>query len=133
MSTECNDRLVSIPHVPHGPQGVAQDEADADYYRKAAENIRYHKVHGHAFAGSNVTEAVAKLCEAAADALSKPRTVTTVEELDALPDGSVVLSGGVIPRIRTESGWEGDGVTVGSDHIIYWAKTAIVLHKGDAS
>lgn len=62
----------------------------------------------------------------------KPRTITTVAELDALPEGSVVLSGGVVPRIRTESGWVGDGVEVDSDHIIYWTKTATVLHEGQA-
>lgn len=60
---------VSVPSVPHGPEGVPVTWADADYYRSAARNIRYAAQHGRSFAGSNLTETVAKLCEAAAEAL----------------------------------------------------------------
>lgn len=63
---------VKIPHVPFGPKGVPQIEADANYYREAARNIRFHAERGTGvakFAGSNLTEAVARLCEAAAEAL----------------------------------------------------------------
>lgn len=63
----------------------------------------------------------------------KPRTVTTTEELDALPEGSVILGGGVVPRIRTEIGWVGDGAEVDSEHIIYWLRSATVLHDGSAA
>lgn len=62
-------REVVVPMVPFGPVGVPQAEADARYYRHAARNIRSAASRGGAFAGSNLTEAVARLCEAAADAL----------------------------------------------------------------
>lgn len=62
---------VAVPSVPFGPTGVPVREADADYYRAAARNIRHHKALGNAFAGSNLTETVARLCEAAADALDQ--------------------------------------------------------------
>lgn len=71
-----------------------------------------------------------------ADALTragytKPRVVTTVEELDALPVGSVVLSGCTIPRIKAAEGyWLGDGIDVDSHHIIRYVGTATVLHAG---
>lgn len=63
--------LIEIPTVPHGPEGVPTKEADADYYRKAAANIRWRAERGQGIAGSNVTEAVARLCEAAAAALAE--------------------------------------------------------------
>ena len=60
------DRTVTIPapHVPHGPKGIPEHEADADYLRHAAKNLRWAGV-----LGSNLTETVAQMCEAAADAL----------------------------------------------------------------
>lgn len=64
--------IVAIPSVPYGPAGTPVREADADYYRAAARNIRHQKAQGNAFAGSNLTETVAKLCEAAAEALEAP-------------------------------------------------------------
>lgn len=64
---ELGSRL--IPSVPHGPLGVPADAADADYFRSAARNIRAQAQRGNAFSGSNVTETVAKLCDAAAAAL----------------------------------------------------------------
>jgi len=62
-------RVVGIPSVPFGPQGVEVVKADADYYRAAARNIRSMARRGESFTGSNLTETVAKLCEAAAEAL----------------------------------------------------------------
>lgn len=62
---------VNVPSIPYGPQGVSVERADADYYRAAARNIRHHAQRGNAFAGSNLTETVAKPCEAAAEALSR--------------------------------------------------------------
>lgn len=70
-----HERAVAIPGVMYGPLGIEPAKADADYYRAAARNIRYHKERGNAFAGSNLTEAVAKLCEAAAEALERDRPV----------------------------------------------------------
>ncbi len=60
---------VTVPSVPYGPAGVQRDVADADYYRAAARSIRSQAMRGEAFSGSNVTETVALLCEAAAEAL----------------------------------------------------------------
>ena len=63
----------------------------------------------------------------------KPQQVTTVEELDALPEGSVILGGGVVPRIKAAGGhWVGEGIDVDSAHIIEWVKDATVLHVGGA-
>ena len=61
---------LAVPSVPYGPEGVPLEQADADYYRAAARNIRYAQQHGRSFAGSNLTETVAKLCDAVADALA---------------------------------------------------------------
>jgi hypothetical protein len=63
---------VTVPSVPHGPIGVPVEQADADYYRAAARNIRYAKQRGRSFAGSNLTETVAKLCDAVAESLDRP-------------------------------------------------------------
>ncbi|PRI11899.1 hypothetical protein [Leucobacter massiliensis] len=63
---------VAIPTVPFGPETSTRDSADAGYYREAARNIRYQAMRGNAFSGSHVTEAVAQLCDAVADALSSP-------------------------------------------------------------
>ncbi|WP_144719264.1 hypothetical protein [Agrococcus jejuensis] len=62
-------REVVIPSVPFGPIGVPHARADANYYRLAARNIRSAAARGGGFAGSNLTETVARLCEAAAEAL----------------------------------------------------------------
>jgi hypothetical protein len=61
--------LVHVPHIPFGPKGMPENLADADYYRSAAREIRHQANVGQAFAGPNVTEAVAKLCDNVADAL----------------------------------------------------------------
>lgn len=61
---------LNVPSVPHGPVGVDPAVADADYYRAAARNIRHAKSRGQKFAGSNLTETVAALCDAVADVLS---------------------------------------------------------------
>lgn len=73
-------RLVAIPTVPHGVEYMPVDQADAGYYRSAAANIRAYKKRGLKFSGSNVTEAIARLCEAAADALEA--TPDTPDEND---------------------------------------------------
>jgi hypothetical protein len=61
--------LVNVPHPPFGPKGMPENLEDADYYRNAARNIRHQANVGVSFAGPNVTEAVAKLCDNAAEAL----------------------------------------------------------------
>jgi hypothetical protein len=61
--------LVDVPHIPFGPKRMPTNLADADYYRGAARVIRHQANVGQPFSGSNVTEAVAKLCDNAADAL----------------------------------------------------------------
>lgn len=65
----------------------------------------------------------------------RPRTVTTVEELDALPAGSMILDSDPDALLRTESaGWYSvhDG-----DHIPYSSSAitlpATVLHEPDPS
>jgi hypothetical protein len=66
----CNDQvLVHVPHIPFGPKGIPKNLADANYYRSVAKTIRHQANVGQPFAGSNVPEAVAKLCDNAADAL----------------------------------------------------------------
>lgn len=62
-------RTIEIPSIPAGPVGVPAEHADAAYYRDAAASIRWHFHYGTSFAGSNLTETVAKLCETAAQAL----------------------------------------------------------------
>jgi hypothetical protein len=64
-----NEVLVNVPHIPFGPNGMPGNFPDADYYRSAARVIRHQANVGGSFAGSNLTEAVAKLCDNAADAL----------------------------------------------------------------
>lgn len=61
--------IVAVPSIPYGPTSVPVLVSDADYYLEAARNIRWQASRGRALAGSNVTEAVALLCEAAARAL----------------------------------------------------------------
>lgn len=65
------ERTIKIPTVPGGPKHLTPAQSDAMYYREAAANIRWNFRHAknEGFAGSNVTEAVARLCEAAAEAL----------------------------------------------------------------
>lgn len=81
--------IVAIPRVPHGPEGIDPRKADADYYREAARNIRFQFPKSR-FAGSNLTEAVARLCEAAAKALDRPpfQTFAGPESLPAESRGS---------------------------------------------
>lgn len=65
---------VKVPTVPFGPKGIPAREADADYYRAAARNIRFQASRGNAFAGSNLTETVARLCDAVAEVLEHEPT-----------------------------------------------------------
>jgi hypothetical protein len=60
---------VDIPHIPFGTKDVPARWADIQYYRTAASTIRHQANVGQPFAGPNVTEAVAKLCDNAAEAL----------------------------------------------------------------
>ncbi|MFF9565749.1 hypothetical protein ACF1AJ_20540 [Leifsonia sp. NPDC014704] len=65
---------IEVPSVPYGPHHVATLVADADYYRAAAKNIRHQAARGEAFAGSNLTETVAKLCDEVAAQLEAAAT-----------------------------------------------------------
>lgn len=69
---------VAVPAVPYGPAGVPADRANAGYYRSAAKNIRYHASRGRSLMGSNLTEAVARLCDATADALHERQRLLVV-------------------------------------------------------
>lgn len=61
--------VVGVPSMPYGPEGVDPAERDRRYYLEAARNIRYQADRGNGFSGSNVTETVARLCEAVARSL----------------------------------------------------------------
>lgn len=62
----------------------------------------------------------------------KPRMITTAPELDDLPERSVVLSGGVVPRIKApDNRWLGEVIDVDSAHIIKWFEYATVLFSPD--
>jgi hypothetical protein len=75
---------VNVPTVPFGPEGIPMHERDAKYYREAARNIRFHASRGRAFSGSNVTETVARLCVAVADAL-EATTTPPAEDFSKVP------------------------------------------------
>lgn len=61
---------VNVPRIPFAPHGDP-DSVDADYYREGARNIRFNAGLGKSsIGGSNLTEVVAALCDAVADALS---------------------------------------------------------------
>ena len=68
---QSHELTIDVPSVPYGPQHVATTVADAAYYRSAARSIRHAAARGEAFAGSNVTETVAKLCDEVADKLGE--------------------------------------------------------------
>lgn len=53
------------PHVPYGPLGVPEWQADAHYLREAAKHIEG----GYSVGGSNLTATVLKLLRDSADAL----------------------------------------------------------------
>lgn len=58
--------VVKRPHIPHGPQGIPDAEADADFLHHAAEALR----EGHPLEEPQVLWAVVGLLESAAEALS---------------------------------------------------------------
>jgi hypothetical protein len=60
------------PHVRFGPEGIAEEKADADYLRSAVRNIDY-LGRGERLWGSNLTATVRKLLLDAAEALD-PRS-----------------------------------------------------------
>lgn len=84
--------LVPRPHVLNGPKGIPEAEADADYLRKAARNLRDH----YKPFGSTLRATVVDLLNAAADAVeasdveggvhSKPTLDAQVEEVRAERD-----------------------------------------------
>lgn len=59
---------IPAPHVPYGPVGVPENEADARYLRDAIKNLK-HLSHGERMWGSNLTATIIKLLGDAADAL----------------------------------------------------------------
>lgn len=61
-------RTITIPrpHVPHGPQHLSADEADARYLREAARKLAEH----YKPFGSNLRATVVQLLNDAADALA---------------------------------------------------------------
>ena len=63
---------VPRPHIPYGPEGIPADEADANYLRKAADDLA---VHYRCF-GSNLRATVVKLMNDAADAIATRAPVT---------------------------------------------------------
>lgn len=68
--------VVKRPHIPHGPQGIPDTEADADFLHHAAEALRA----GHPLGEANVLWAVVGLLESTAEALrvaAEPATSAT--------------------------------------------------------
>lgn len=57
---------VPRPHVPHGPHGVPESQADADYLREAARKLETH----YKPFGSNLRATVVQLIRDTADALA---------------------------------------------------------------
>lgn len=62
---------VPRPHVPHGPQGVPADVADADYLRTAGRALAEH----YQPFGSNLRATVVQLILDAADAIESGRVI----------------------------------------------------------
>lgn len=83
--------VVSIPRVPFGPEGAPRT-VDARYYRDAARNIRSQAERGNGFAGSNLTESVARLCDAAADALERDQERASTQTAHAAPPASAPVA-----------------------------------------
>ena len=59
----------------------------------------------------------------------KPRQVTTVEELDALPDKAIILDDMAGPLVRDGIWWRGASVALRISQVI---RPATVLHVGGA-
>ena len=67
-----SDQQISIPrpHVPHGPKGLTEDEADANYLRVAASDLdEYYKPFG-----SNLRATIVKLIRDTAEAIESGET-----------------------------------------------------------
>lgn len=60
---------VKVPTIPVTPEGMEPTARDVKQYRDAAKKIRSNAARGNDISGSILTEAVAALCDAAADAL----------------------------------------------------------------
>lgn len=58
--------MVPRPHVPHGPPGVPESQADADYLREAARKLETH----YKPFGSNLRATVVQLIRDTADAVA---------------------------------------------------------------
>lgn len=56
------------PHIPHGPQDIHPNQADAHHLRKAAENLRDH----YRPFGSNLRATIVSILQSAADAIENP-------------------------------------------------------------
>lgn len=70
--------IVKRPHVPHGPEGIPDAEADADFLQRAADDLRQ----GHALDGQYVTMAVIGLLESTAEALrASAEPATTADDI----------------------------------------------------
>lgn len=65
---EAAEGTVTIPrpHVPHGPQDISEDQADADYLREAARKLETH----YKPFGSNLRSTVVQLLRDTADAVA---------------------------------------------------------------
>ena len=66
-----------------------------------------------------------------------PRTITAVEELDALPDGSIIRSGDGLPFQKDDGAWvqlTGDDISMSmlipGSTLIHHAGPSTVLHEG---
>lgn len=62
-----SDRRISVPrpHVPYGPQGYSEDQADVYYLREAARKLQSH----YKPFGSNLRATIVKLILDSADAI----------------------------------------------------------------
>lgn len=68
-----SEQIITIPrpHVPHGPVGIPEEEADARYLRDAVRNIEF-RGNGERIWGSNLTATIIKLLQDCADAIERP-------------------------------------------------------------
>jgi hypothetical protein len=57
------------PHVPYGPKGIPENEADADYMREAGRNIRHAIAQKRSLWGSNLSETIIRILGDCEDAL----------------------------------------------------------------
>lgn len=82
---------IPAPHVPHGPVGVPENVADADYLRAAVRNIEY-QTRGERLWGSNLTATIIKLLNDAANALDGVPTTFSGEDRQLLADAAELVA-----------------------------------------